>query len=127
MEDMFITENVSAEGTDKKIIFVVHRLKQKYILGLVHKENLQDLNQRAADSVKVGKLTSLLGTTLRTVRHDSYELELPPSSLNLSMFRTILLLLTSIDIAKYIGKAINTKGYHSLITSLGCIRGDRSC
>lgn len=86
MEDVFIAKNVSAEGTDKKIIFVVHCLKQKYILGLVHKENLQDFNQCAADSVKVGKLTSPLGTTLCTVRHDSYELEVPPSSLNMSMF-----------------------------------------
>lgn len=45
MEGMFTAENVSAEGTDKKKILVVHRLKQKCILSLVHKENLQYMNQ----------------------------------------------------------------------------------
>lgn len=55
---MLMAENVSAEGTEKKF-FVVHCLKQEYILGFVHKENLQDLSQHAADSVKVGKLTNL--------------------------------------------------------------------
>lgn len=58
MEDMLIAENVSAESTEKNF-FVVHCLKQEYILGFVHKENLQDLSQHAADSVKVGKLTSV--------------------------------------------------------------------
>lgn len=47
MADLFIAEDVSAEGTDKKIILVVHHFKQKYILGLVRKENLQDMNQHS--------------------------------------------------------------------------------
>lgn len=37
MEVMFFAENVSTEGTGKKIILVVHYLKYKYIPGLEQK------------------------------------------------------------------------------------------
>lgn len=69
----------------RKLFFVIHSFKQKYIIGLVHKENLQNLNQCEADSVKRGKLTSPLETMLCTTRRDSCKQELPPSSLNVSM------------------------------------------
>jgi len=51
-------------GHRQENTFCTSLLKTKYILGLVHKENLPDLNQCPADSVKVGELTSPLGTTL---------------------------------------------------------------
>lgn len=47
------------QKAQRRNFFVLHCLKQEYILGFVHKENLQDLSQHAADSVKVGKLTSV--------------------------------------------------------------------